>query len=156
MTIHLLLPQILHNIHHPNIWQSAVGIAMHQVHQTKLLLLGIVITLQRRRGSAHQHFALVNLCQHHRSVPGMIAWSRVNLLVRTVVLLIHNNQTQILIRQQQSRAGAQNQLVFRVQISFFMLIQHTIPDFHTLILVETRVIHPYPITEKFPQAIDNL
>ena len=72
--------------------EFAVCITLHQLHQPELVKLHVEVSFQRGSGGAEKGFGPMNLRKHHSSIAGVIARGGINLLVRSVVFFIHNDQ----------------------------------------------------------------
>ena len=110
-----------------------VSVALHKFHQSELVELHVEIAFQRRRGGAQQGFRAMDLREHHRGVAGMVTRGGIHLLVGAVMLLVHDDQPQIPVWQQQSRPCPENQLVLG---SLLRTAQNPVPDFHPFVLVK--------------------
>ena len=107
-------------------WQGGLPKALRELHQSILALAGIEIRFKRRRCGSQERARLVYVGQHDRSIAGMVARSRIKLLVTGFVLLIHNHQPQAIKRQKQGGAHANHKGETAVQ--------HPIPDLHPLVV----------------------
>ena len=87
----LLTPQLL-DIDRQHFRHQLVAITGGQFHQAVFAGSGIKIRIDRGSGRAQQRFSPMHACQHQRRIPGMIARSRVLLLIGILMLLVYNNQ----------------------------------------------------------------
>jgi hypothetical protein len=104
----LLLPRLLEfapHIDNLDFGQRAVHDAVAHLDARVFALRGVLPAFQRRRGRAQHHHRAFQLGPHHGHVAGVVA-RRLLLLVTLVVLLIHQDQTQIGRGGKDGRAGA--------------------------------------------------
>ena len=146
---HLLLLVGLAQVQQVNSRQSQTFVALHHLHQPVSPLLGVIVTLDSRCRCSEKRFGAEDRGQHLRRGAGMITWSRVLLFVRTVMLLIHDYQSQAAERQKQRTPDAYHDVVL-------ISGQHFLVRLGTFAVSETRVIHPQPLTEHAPQAVRQL
>ncbi len=87
---------------------SGSGRLLHpvgQFEQSVFVFLGVEVRLQRRRGRAQHHHCIRHLGPHHRHVARVIA-RHLFLLIRRILLLVHDHQRQIGDRREHRRARA--------------------------------------------------
>ena len=88
----LAVAQVLH-VHHPYLWQLNALVACGELHQAILARGGVIVALRRWCGGAEQRLRPIHRSQHNGSRPCMVAWGRVLLLERRLVLLVNDHQS---------------------------------------------------------------
>ena len=103
--VHALLPLQLLDVNWNDFGQLQFLVSFFQLNQRIFIALGgIVPTLHTRRSSTQQRLCSIHRRQHNSCVAGMVAGSRILLLIGILVLLVDDNQSQPLERQEEGRA----------------------------------------------------
>ena len=84
-------------------------------------------------------------------VARLITRCRVVLLVRVVVFLVDDDQSEVGKGEEKGTAGTEQHL-----IAAFAMGLGTTPNLDTLTCTEARMIHPYKVAEVAAQAIDEV
>ena len=141
---HLTMLQVT-GIHHLNLRQFNTLIALFQFHQSILSRFGIVVRLQCRRSRTKQGLSP----QHDSRTTRMITRHGVLLLIRCLVLLVNNHESQAL-EGQKHRTSRTEYHIIRI------LRELLLPYLHTLSITVFRVIDAQPLTEHTLQALHHL
>ncbi len=87
------------HIHDFHFGQPHTSKPFGKFHKAVTSRQSLVISFDRRRRTAKQHFRTVHSCQHDSGITGVIAWCWIKLLVARLMLLIHNDQTKAMKRK---------------------------------------------------------
>ena len=146
---HLAMAEVFH-IHHLYLRQLDILVSGLQFYQSILTLLGIVIAFHRRRSRSQKHLCLrIHVGKHDGCTAGMIAWSRILLFERGLVLFIDDDKSQFLERQKDCTSCSQDHIIGMPGELF-------LPDFHALCITIFRMIDTEPVAKDFVQSLHNL
>ena len=131
------------DVHPFDVRKLDILISLLQLHQAILAVRGIEVGFHTRCSGTQEHFCPVHRGEHNGRATGMVSGSRVLLLVRVFVLLIHNHQAQSLEGQEDGRTDTQDDIVF-------LLAQLLLPDFHPLGIgklgmIDTKATSEHPL-----------
>ena len=87
--------------------------------------------------------------QHDGSVAAVVSWCRVLLLVAGVVLLVDNDEAQVAVRQEHTRAHAN----YHARLARG---EQLLPDIYPLVVAELAVIDEQSLAKDPPQALRQL
>ena len=76
----------------------------------------IVEGLQRRSCSPEDNLRPVNTGQHQCSITPIISWCRSVLLIRGIMFLIHDYQSQVMVRQEYRRTRTKHYVISRTDL----------------------------------------
>ena len=76
----------------------------------------IVERLQRRSRSPEDNLRPVNTGQHQCSIPSVVSWCRSVLLIRGIMFLIHDYQSQVMMRQEYRRTCSKHYIISRTDL----------------------------------------
>ena len=148
-SLHALLSGEFLDVHLLDVRKADILVSLLQFHQAILAIGGIEIGFHAGGSRAQEHLGPIHGSQHDGRTPGMIARSRVLLLVSIFVFLVHNHELQVLEGQEDGRTDSQDDLVG-------FITQLLLPDFHTLGIGELGVIDTQPITKYSFQSLGDL
>ena len=142
-TLHPLLMRQFLDVHPFDVRKLDVFVSFFQLHQAILTVGSIEIGFHTRCGGTQEHFRPIHRGEHYGRTTGMVSGSRILLLVRVFVLLIHNHQAQSLKGQEDGRTDTQDDIVF-------LFTQLLLPDFHPLGIgklgmIDTKATSEYPL-----------
>ena len=147
--LHPLLEFQPFDVHHLDVGHLHVAEALVHTHIAVASLFRQAERLHARCGSAEQHLRPVLACQHRGGGTGMVARGRILLLERVLMLLVHDDQSEVAEREEHARAYAQNQAE-RLLAELFLV------DRHTVGIHELRVIDTQLASEHRPQTVRDL
>ena len=144
---HLLAVGLFH-VDHFNLWQSIATVTFCDYCQSVFAIFGIPVGFHAGRGTAEDGAGAPQAGQVEGGVAGMVARRGLELLVAVVVLLVDDNELQVVERQEDGTAGAEQHLVGAAQ--------GPLPHLGALARAETRMVDAYAVAEVSAQAVDNL
>ena len=98
--VHHLASLHVFHVHHPDLGQEYVLVSFFECYQTVFAHRGVVITLHRGGGGAEQHLGSAHLRHDDGCAAGMVSRCGILLFERGFVLLVDDDQSQALERQE--------------------------------------------------------
>ena len=143
-----LAAQFLHVLHH-DFGQLRLAEATGHFDQPIFPRKRVVVSLQRGRGRAEEHFRTEHRAPEDGGVTGMVARCRVLLLETRLVFLVHHDQSGIAEGEEEGGAHTENQGVG-------MVGELSLPEFDSVAVGELGVIDSHVFAEDAAQAFRDL
>ena len=136
-------------VHQFDVRQLQIPVPLFQLHPGILAVQRLIIRLYAGSSRTQQRLRPIHGSQDDGRIPRMIPGSRILLLVRSLVLLVHNHQSQSPERQEDRRPYSQNHVII-------VLRELLLPDLHPFRIRELGMIYPQTVAEHPPQTFRNL
>ena len=115
-------------------------VTMGQLHQSVTACTSLPVGLHSGRRTAKQCLGPMHASQHYRCVAGIVARSRILLLVGRLMLFVDNDESQRRKGQKHRRARTDNDLGRGV-------VKQTVPYLHTLVIGKFGVIYQHVVAK---------
>ena len=112
-TRHHLLAAFFSDVDYLYVRQGDLLVAFEEFHKAVFPRLAVVVSFKRRSGRSEQCLRPRRMCYHEGHVPAMVAWGWVLLFEARLMLLIHDDQSQVLARKEHRRAHPYDDVVGR-------------------------------------------
>ena len=129
--------------------QHHVSVSLGELHVTVTFFVGKVVHFERRGGGAKQRFCSAHLGEHDGGISGVIARGRLLLFVALFVLFVHDDESEVLEREEHAGAHAEDELIGCG--GCLSLI-----DFEPLYVGELGMIDTHAIAEESAQPFGDL